>query len=102
MPNEVHRTLRARSASARMSLSDYLLADITQLAERPHVSLANRMWDLRHNITADDAAFITLAEILGVPLVTCDARMARAPGHRPRWRSSRATDRRLRAPHAGR
>ena len=29
-----------------------------------------------------DAAFLALAEILAVPLITCDARLARAPGHR--------------------
>jgi predicted nucleic acid-binding protein len=39
------------------------------------------MWQLRHDVTACDAAFIALAEALGVPLVTCDARLARAPGH---------------------
>jgi len=38
VPDDVHRTLRARAASAGMSLSDYLLADITRLAERPLVS----------------------------------------------------------------
>jgi predicted nucleic acid-binding protein len=40
------------------------------------------MWALRHNMTAYDAAFVVLAETLAVPLVTCDARLARAPGHR--------------------
>jgi len=38
VPDDVHRTLRARAAAAGMSLSDYLLADITRLAERPPVS----------------------------------------------------------------
>jgi plasmid stability protein len=38
VPDAVHRTLRSRAASAGMSLSDYLLADITRLAERPPVS----------------------------------------------------------------
>ena len=38
VPDDVHRTLRARAASAGMSLSDYLLADITRLAERPPVA----------------------------------------------------------------
>jgi predicted nucleic acid-binding protein len=33
------------------------------------------------NVTAYDAAFIALAEVLGVLLVTCDARLGRAPGH---------------------
>jgi antitoxin FitA len=35
VPEPVHRTLRARAAAAGMSLSDYLLAEITRLAERP-------------------------------------------------------------------
>lgn len=47
----------------------------------PHVSLADRMWELRHNVTAYDAAFLALAEALDAPLVTCDGRLARAPGH---------------------
>jgi predicted nucleic acid-binding protein len=52
------------------------------VARYPHVPLADRMWELRHNMTAYDAAFVVLAEILAVPLITCDARLARAPGHR--------------------
>jgi predicted nucleic acid-binding protein len=39
------------------------------------------MWELRQNVTVYDAAFIALAETLDVPLVTCEARLARAPGH---------------------
>lgn len=50
----------------------------------PHVALADRMWALRHNVSAYDAAFIALAETLEAPLVTCDARLARAPGHAAR------------------
>jgi plasmid stability protein len=38
VPDEVHRTLRARAASSGMSLSDYLLTDIIRLAERPPVA----------------------------------------------------------------
>jgi predicted nucleic acid-binding protein len=47
----------------------------------PHVALADRMWQLRHNVTAYDEAFLALAETLSVPLVTCDGRMGRASGH---------------------
>ena len=38
VPDDVHRTLRARAGAAGQSLSDYLLADITRLAERPLVA----------------------------------------------------------------
>lgn len=38
VPDEVHRTLRGRAAAAGLSLSDYLLADITRLAERPPIA----------------------------------------------------------------
>jgi antitoxin FitA len=35
VPNELHRELKSRAALAGMSLSDYLLAEIRQVAERP-------------------------------------------------------------------
>jgi hypothetical protein len=35
VPESVHRTLKARAALAGMSLSDYLLAALRQIAERP-------------------------------------------------------------------
>ena len=35
VPDAMHRTLKARAAKAGMSLSDYLLAEIRQFAERP-------------------------------------------------------------------
>jgi predicted nucleic acid-binding protein len=64
-----------RATDARTDFADMVIA------RYPHVPLADRMWDLRHNMTAYDAAFVVLAEILAVPLITCDARLARAPGH---------------------
>ena len=38
VPDDVHRTLRARAAGTGQSLSDYLLGEITRLAERPPVA----------------------------------------------------------------
>ena len=44
----------------------------------PHEGLLSRIWDLRSNFTAYDAAYVALAEVLESPLITCDARLARA------------------------
>ncbi len=59
-------------------------SDFAELAvvRYPHQPLSDRVWELRHNLTAYDATFVALAETLAVPLVTCDARLATAPGHR--------------------
>ena len=46
VPDTVHRTLKARSALAGMSLSDYLLREIRQIAERP--TLEEMCERLRH------------------------------------------------------
>lgn len=42
--------------------------------------LLERMWELRHNITPYDAAYVALAERLDALLITCDARLATASG----------------------
>lgn len=57
-------------------------ADVAALAitRYGHEPLADRIWALRENLTAYDAVFIALSEALEAPLVTCDARLAAAPG----------------------
>jgi len=45
-----------------------------------HLPFVEQMWSLRHNLSAADAAFVSLAEALAAPLVTTDLRLARAPG----------------------
>ena len=46
----------------------------------PHRYLLRRCWELRDNLTAYDAAYVALAELLGATLLTADERLARAPG----------------------
>jgi predicted nucleic acid-binding protein len=46
----------------------------------PHDVLLDRVWELRANLSAYDATYVALAEALGLPLVTCDRRLALAPG----------------------
>lgn len=38
VPDETHRTLRQRAAAAGVSLSDYLLAELVRISDRPEVS----------------------------------------------------------------
>jgi len=47
----------------------------------PHEPLMRRIWMLRDNFTAYDAAYLALAEGIGAPLITHDAGLANAPGH---------------------
>jgi predicted nucleic acid-binding protein len=64
---------------ARQALADLAKMPITR---HQHTALLNRCWELRDNVKTYDAAYIALAEALGVPLLTADARLASAPGIR--------------------
>lgn len=48
----------------------------------PLAPLLQRIWELRHNLTAYDAAYIALAEHLPAPLITCDGKLTGASGAR--------------------
>jgi predicted nucleic acid-binding protein len=52
-----------------------------RITRYPHMVLLPRVWQLRHNFSAYDAAYIVLAEKLGAAIVTRDARLASASGH---------------------
>jgi len=46
----------------------------------PLVGMLGRIWELRENLSAYDATYVAVAETLETPLLTADARLARAPG----------------------
>ncbi len=48
----------------------------------PLAPLLQRIWELRDNLSAYDAAYVALAERLAGPVITCDAKLARASGLR--------------------
>ena len=47
----------------------------------PHDFLIPRVWRLRANLTAYDAVYVALSELLEAPLLTCDGGIASASGH---------------------
>ena len=54
------------------------------IARYPYNHLFERIWELRENFTAYDAAYVALSEALDAPLNTRDAKIAMASGHRAR------------------
>lgn len=58
------------------------LADLaaTPLQRAAHTGLLGRCWELRHNLTIYDAAYVALAEALQVTLLTGDRKLSRATG----------------------
>jgi len=48
----------------------------------PVFSILDRIWALRENVSAYDASYVALAELLGCALLTADGRLSRAPGLR--------------------
>jgi predicted nucleic acid-binding protein len=70
------QTLTSRRAEEAME--DLMALRVTRYAP---VLLLNRIWRLRNNLTAYDAAYVALAEELKAPLITRDQKIAAAPGH---------------------
>lgn len=75
----VRRLVREGTVSAQrghQAIDDLLALRLTRY---PHFVLLPRVWRLRHNLSAYDAAYVVLAEKLQAPLLTRDARLASAP-----------------------
>ena len=82
---EIAQVLRrlAREGVISTSRATQALQDLQdlRLTRYPHFVLLPRIWQLRHNLTAYDAAYIALAEKLGAALVSRDARLGAVSGH---------------------
>jgi predicted nucleic acid-binding protein len=85
---EVAHVLRRYALAGEMSAERgrEALEDLEDLSlcRYPHHVLLPRVWELRANLTAYDAVYVALAEVLDAPLVTRDRRLAGAAGHRAR------------------
>lgn len=82
---EFHHALRglllgAKISAERAEHARQLFADVPKIRFPTH-ELTDRIWSLRHNFGAYDAAFIALAESLEAPLITCDVKQANVNGH---------------------
>lgn len=78
--NGIRRLERTRRIGEDEALSAHRSLLELELRGTPYHLLATRVWELRHNLTVYDAAYVALAELLDCPLVTCDVRLAGAPG----------------------
>jgi predicted nucleic acid-binding protein len=80
--NILRRSVAAGAISAEQaSLAHADLLDL-RVELFPYAPFASRVWELRENVTCYDAWYVAVAEALGAPLATLDARLAKAPGPR--------------------
>ena len=86
MPAEVANILRRAALAGEISEDSASMAHADLLAMGaalfPYAPLAERAWELRHNVTAYDAWYVALAEGLDAGLATLDVRLSLAPGPR--------------------
>ena len=62
VPDALHRTLKARAATAGMSLSDYLLVEIKEIAERPTLAEIRERLHKREPVSAEIDTAVLIRE----------------------------------------
>ena len=77
-----HRLVLAGKLQEGYAMQALATANSLGLRRHPSRSLWPRAWEVRTNLSAYDALTAALAEQLHGPLLTADARLARAPGLR--------------------
>jgi len=90
MPVEVANILRKAIRSGAISQDSAALAhnDLLSLPIEyfPYEVVGARVWELRTTVTAYDAFYVALAELIRAPLATLDRKLVRAPGPRCKFR----------------
>jgi predicted nucleic acid-binding protein len=88
MDAEVTNTLRRYLLHGRINhiAARWAIARLADMRVHwwPHQSLLERALELRDQLSAYDAIYVAMAEVTGATLLTRDARLARAAGHRAR------------------
>jgi predicted nucleic acid-binding protein len=82
--NALRRLARLKLLTDEQALEKLLWLQEAPIVRVPHRTLLPRAWELRHAISAYDALYVALAELLDVPLITCDAKLGGANGHQAR------------------
>jgi predicted nucleic acid-binding protein len=77
----LRRYVQRREMTAERGRQSLELLAQFPIRRHGHEALMPRVWLLRENLTAYDAAYVALAEGLRATLLTRDARLAGAPGH---------------------
>lgn len=84
--SEVANALRRRVAAEQISAdAGWAALDAFRrlgMTRYPVFSILDRVWALRDNLSAYDASYVAVAELLDCNLLTADARLSRAPGIR--------------------
>jgi predicted nucleic acid-binding protein len=73
----LERAARITTAEANAAHEDLMQLRIEVFSFEP---FAERIWELRHNVTSYDAWYVAVAEGLGLPLATLDQRLAKTKG----------------------
>jgi len=89
MPVEVANILRRLSLAGEVADETCALAhdDLLEMSVElfGYELVGTRVWELRHTLTAYDASYVALAELLDAPLATLDIKLTQAPGPRCRF-----------------
>ena len=80
----LRRWVKAGNISDREAQEALELLDSLGIRHFDHDFLRDRVWELKDNLTAHDAAYVALAESLSAPVLTTDKRLGNAPGNRAR------------------
>lgn len=75
----LHATGAVDERRVKFALADLKAMPIDRIG---HIDLVSRCWELRDNLTAYDAAYVAVAELFEIPLVTGDKRLASSTGPR--------------------